>query len=47
MTPIAPTVLAVAVALALAVLAAFPVAAQSNEDLLKELRALRDRVAEL
>ena len=47
MTPIAPTVLAVAVALALAVLAPFPVAAQSNEELLKELRALRDRVAEL
>ena len=43
MRPIAPTVLI----LALAVAAAFPVAAQSNEDLLKELRALRDRVAEL
>ena len=40
---IAATVLA----LALAVAAASPVAAQSNEELLKELRALRDRVAEL
>ena len=43
MTPIAPTVLALAPAVA----AASPVAAQSNEELLKELRALRDRVAEL
>ncbi len=34
-------------ALALTLAAAFPVAAQSNEELLKELRALRDRVAEL
>lgn len=33
--------------LALAVAAAFPVAAQSNEELLKELRALKDRVNEL
>jgi hypothetical protein len=36
-----PTVLALAIA------AAFPAAAQSNEELLKELRALRDRVGEL
>ncbi|MBZ8139999.1 hypothetical protein CLD22_08830 [Rubrivivax gelatinosus] len=34
-------------ALVLAIGAAFPAAAQSNEDLLKELRALRDRVTEL
>ena len=34
-------------ALALALATAFPAAAQSNEELLKELRALRDRVAEL
>ena len=40
---IAPTVLALAPAVA----ATFPVAAQSNEELLKELRAPRDRVAEL
>jgi hypothetical protein len=33
--------------LSLAVGAAFPAAAQSNEELLKELRALRDRVGEL
>jgi Protein of unknown function (DUF3138) len=33
--------------LTLAIAAAFPAAAQSNEELLKELRALRDRVAEL
>ncbi|MBQ0931021.1 DUF3138 family protein [Ideonella sp. 4Y16] len=33
--------------LALAVSAAFPVAAQSNEELLKELRALKERVAHL
>lgn len=32
---------------AIAVAAAFPAAAQSNEELLKELRALRDRVTEL
>ncbi|MBA4177110.1 MAG: hypothetical protein C0505_11200 [Leptothrix sp. (in: Bacteria)] len=32
---------------ALALAAAFPAAAQSNEDLLKELRALRDRVQQL
>jgi len=38
---VAPTALVIALA------AAFPVAAQSNEELLKELRALRDRVAEL
>jgi hypothetical protein len=31
----------------LAITAAFPAAAQSNEELLKEIRALRDRVAEL
>ena len=43
MTRIAPTVFAVAMALALP----FPAAAQSNDELLKELRALRDRVAEL
>jgi hypothetical protein len=36
-----PTVLALAIA------AALPAAAQSNEELLKELRALRDRVGEL
>lgn len=40
MKPHAPTLLA----LALAVVSAFPVQAQSNEELLKELRALRDRV---
>jgi hypothetical protein len=33
--------------LALAITAAFPAAAQSNEELMKELRALRDRVGEL
>lgn len=33
--------------LALALAAAFPAAAQSNEELLKELRALRERVTEL
>ncbi|MBN8486404.1 MAG: DUF3138 family protein [Burkholderiales bacterium] len=33
--------------LALALSAAFPVAAQSNEELLKELRALKERVADL
>jgi len=41
MKRISPTVLALAMA------AAFPAAAQSNEELLKELRALRDRVGEL
>lgn len=41
------TVLARAVALALALGATLPAAAQGNEELLKELRALRDRVAEL
>jgi len=44
---VAPTALSLPIALALALAAAFPVAAQSNEELLKELRALRDRVAEL
>lgn len=34
-------------ALVIAIGAAFPAAAQSNEELLKELRALRDRVGEL
>jgi hypothetical protein len=34
-------------ALVIALVAAFPAAAQSNDDLLKELRALRDRIAEL
>ena len=34
-------------ACALALAAAFPAAAQSNEELLKELRALRDRVQQL
>jgi len=34
-------------AVALALLTAFPVAAQSNEELLKELRALRERVNQL
>jgi hypothetical protein len=34
-------------ALVLALVAAFPAAAQNNDELLKELRALRDRVAEL
>ena len=31
----------------LALAASFPAAAQSNDELLKELRALRDRVTEL
>ena len=34
-------------ALVLALACAFPALAQSNEDLLKELRALRDRVTQL
>ncbi|MDP3225691.1 MAG: hypothetical protein Q8M96_21350, partial [Rubrivivax sp.] len=34
-------------AVALALAAAFPAAAQSNEELLKELRALRERVNQL
>ena len=33
--------------LCLALAAAFPAAAQTNEELMKELRALRDRVNEL
>ncbi len=41
MKPFSPTLLA------LALVAAFPAAAQSNADLLKELRALRDKVTEL
>ena len=41
MKTISPTLLALALA------AAFPAAAQSNEELLKELRALRDKVTEL
>jgi hypothetical protein len=41
MKPIAPT------ALVLALAAAFPAGAQSNAELLNELKALRDRVAEL
>lgn len=41
MKPISPTLLA------LALVAAFPAAAQSNDELLKELRALRDKVNEL
>jgi hypothetical protein len=41
MTLLRPTLLAVALA------AAFPALAQSNEELLKELRALKDRVADL
>ena len=44
MIPARPTVLALAAA---AAFAALPAAAQSNEELLKELRALRDRVTEL
>lgn len=43
--PFAPT--AQLLALTLALTAAFPVTAQSNEELLKELRALRDRVNQL
>ena len=43
LTPVLTPVLALLLALA----AAFPAAAQSNEELLKELRALRDRVNQL
>ncbi len=42
-----PAVTAPCLALALTLVTSLPAAAQTNEDLLKELRALRDRVTEL